>query len=266
MQTASSSSPVPPEAPAAPMMVPSLSLITTAPVCGMNLMEDKAPKNCGLPLARSSRVRLATPMPTAANALPTATSLRSMLASSWRCSDFTLPPSSSTATASGFTFISRALANATSMILLACSSVNLDMRSPRVGLVLGGYASSVVGRQDRAGAFAAQFEQRGLLEIVAIPGRDRRFALAEVGGPAVLLGHRQVVARHQHIAGAAPPELPDHGHRLRSLLGARRHVGGARQELGAVLGGVAGEDEVARLVVRDIDQAARRMTRRHMGK
>ena len=136
MQTASSSSPVPPEAPAAPMMVPSLSLITTAPVCGMNLIEDSAPKNCGLPLARSSRVRLATPMPTAANALPTATSLRSMLASSSRCSDFTWPASSITATASGLIFISRALASATSTILLACASVSLDIYFPPIGAAL----------------------------------------------------------------------------------------------------------------------------------
>ena len=92
MQTASSSSPVPPLAPAAPSTLPSLSLITTAPVCGRNLpcaVAESAPKNCGFSLARCSRVRLATPMPTEAHALPTATSQRNMLAPSSRCSDFT---------------------------------------------------------------------------------------------------------------------------------------------------------------------------------
>ena len=48
MHTASSSSPVPPLAPAAPSTLPSLSLITTAPVCGRNLpcaVAESAPKN-----------------------------------------------------------------------------------------------------------------------------------------------------------------------------------------------------------------------------
>ena len=58
-------------------------------------------------------------MTEAAHALPMAMSLRNMLAPSSRCSAFTWPASSSTATVSGLVFISRALARAVSTILLA---------------------------------------------------------------------------------------------------------------------------------------------------
>src|SRR3990170_5364616 len=135
-QQASSSSPVPPLAPAAPMIVPSLSLISAAPVCGRNLPPAVAAsvmKKLGLSLARLKSALLEAPIATDAHALPFAMSRRNMLAPSSRCADLMLPESSSTTTPSGLIFISRALARAFAMMVLACCNVSLDMRSSVVG-------------------------------------------------------------------------------------------------------------------------------------
>src|SRR4051812_656428 len=136
-QQASSSSPVPPLAPAAPMILPDASLISAAPVCGRNLplaVEARVRKKFGLSFARLPSARLEQPIATAPHALPRATSMRNMLALSSRCADTMLPALSSTTTASGFTFISCALAIAPSMMVLACCKVRPDM----VFSVMGG--------------------------------------------------------------------------------------------------------------------------------
>src|SRR5262249_14026153 len=110
-----------------------------------------------------------------------------------------------------------------------------------------------------------QLEDRGLLQRVAEPRAHRRLALLDVMRTALLDHHRHVVARHDHVAGPLAPQLPD---RLDRAFGDRlvvAHVGGQRDQLDAVLGGIAGEDHVVVAARGDEDQVARRVTRRVVG-
>src|SRR5262245_30330956 len=76
-QHASSSSPVPPLAPAEPMIAPALSLINAAPVWGRNLppaVAASVTKKFGLSLARLPSALLDAPIATDAHAFPFAMS------------------------------------------------------------------------------------------------------------------------------------------------------------------------------------------------
>ena len=120
MTICSSSSPVPPDAPAAPRICPSADLINTAPVCGMNFCwatAATAPKKAGRSLARWVSTRELAPMPTAAADLPSAMSSRSAEAPSSRAEATTWAAASTTTTPMGLKPCSRALARA------ACSRV-----------------------------------------------------------------------------------------------------------------------------------------------
>src|SRR6266853_1683381 len=132
-QASSSSSPVPPLAPAAPRISPFSFLISTPPVCGRNFpcaVAARVMKKLGLSLARLRSARLETPIATEAHALPSATSKRNMLAPSSRCAALTWPASSSTTTAIGLIFMARAFSRAFSMRVLACFRVSFDIFPP----------------------------------------------------------------------------------------------------------------------------------------
>ncbi len=66
-------------------------------------------------------------MPTAAQALPVATSNRNMLAPSSRCMAFRCPDWSSTTTVTGLIFISRAFSSALAMIWVAFARFSVDI-------------------------------------------------------------------------------------------------------------------------------------------
>ena len=110
-----------------------------------------------------------------------------------------------------------------------------------------------------------QLEQRGGLEVVAVPGGDGGLALAQVLGPVAVEHHRQVVAGHDDGARAHAPHLPDHVDGGAADGGIVGHVRVARDELGAVLGGIAREDDVAVLAAQQEGEAARRVARRDVG-
>src|SRR6266702_1610218 len=92
-----------------------------------------------------------------------------------------------------------------------------------------------------------QFDQRRRLEVLAEPRLERGLALADVFDSPFLLRHRQIVARNENAARPSFPQLPDP---LDRRAARHRVVGGlrvAREQLGAVLRRVAGEDRVALL-------------------
>ena len=72
------------------------------------------------------------------------------------------------------------------------------------------------------------------------------------------------MARHGDVAGPPPPQRPDCVDRRLADGGVVGHVGRARNELGAVLGGVAGEDYVALGRVQHEDQMTGRVAGREM--
>src|SRR6185369_9314842 len=84
-------------------------------------------KKFGLSLARAASARLDAPMPTAAHALPVATSNLNMLAPSSRCMAFKCPDWSSTTTVTGLIFISRAFSSAFVMIWFAFARFSADI-------------------------------------------------------------------------------------------------------------------------------------------
>jgi hypothetical protein len=126
----SSSSPVPPLAPAAPRIAPSASRISTPPICGKNFpcaVAASVMKKFGLSFARAASARLEAPMPTAAQALPVATSNRNMLAPSSRCIALRCPASSRTTTVTGLICISRAFCSALEMISFAFARLSVPI-------------------------------------------------------------------------------------------------------------------------------------------
>src|SRR5882672_4342681 len=111
----------------------------------------------------------------------------------------------------------------------------------------------------------AQLDERAHLEVLAEPHLQRRLALADVGDASVLLRHRQVVAGDEDAARALAPQLPDPvdgGRAERRVVG---RVALAREQFGAVLGRVAGEDRVVLLAFQDVDEMARGVARRGVG-
>src|SRR6266702_1359159 len=108
----------------------------------------------------------------------------------------------------------------------------------------------------------AQLDQRRGLDVLAEPRLERRLALAEVFDAPVLLRHRQVVAWDENAVRPFSPQLPDPLDRRAAL---RCVVGGfasAREQLRAVLRGVAGEDRVALLSLEREDEVPGGVARR----
>src|SRR5436190_22466884 len=102
-----------------------------------------------------------------------------------------------------------------------------------------------------------QFDQRGRLDVLAEPRRERRLAFADVFDVPFALRHRQVVAGNEDASRPFSPQLPDPLDRRRAE---RSVVGGfalAREELRAVLRGVPGEDRVALLSLEHEDEMPR---------
>src|SRR5882762_9524480 len=96
-----------------------------------------------------------------------------------------------------------------------------------------------------SGSAQTQFDQRGRLDVFAEPRLERRLALADVFDVPVVLSHRQVVAGDEDASRPFSPQLPDPLDRRRAERGVVSGFGLAREQLSAVLRGVAGEDRVA---------------------
>src|SRR3989475_263880 len=92
---------------------------------------------------------------------------------------------------------------------------------------------------------------------LAEPRLERRFAAADVFDVPVFLSHRQVVAWNENTARPFSPQLPDPLDRRRAERSVVGGFGLAREQLRAVLCGVAGEDRVALLSLEHEDEMPR---------
>src|SRR5712691_1544573 len=108
----------------------------------------------------------------------------------------------------------------------------------------------------------AQLDQRRGLDVLAEPHFERSFAAPDVFDVPVLLRHRQVVAWNENTARPSSPPLPDPLDRRAAHLRVVASFALSREQLGAVLRRVAGEDHVALFPLDDEDEMARRVARR----
>src|SRR6266571_329281 len=108
----------------------------------------------------------------------------------------------------------------------------------------------------------AQLDQRRGLDVLAEPRLERRLALADIFDASVLLRHRQVVAWNENTARPSLPPLPDPLDRRAAHLRVVASFALSREQLGAVLRRVAGEDDVAFPAPEDEHEVARRVARR----